>query len=199
MACLATSPLPYRWPLSPEGGEASWEPEHRMFLPLRKDGVEKGVLKWEGLLLLFPIKGEWDHKREMERNGRSNRGLEGARGGSLSCWVRAGGPRSRAQKSQTLLGWEGEIEQARSRVLGLVRLVTSGESISSLDRHSPTLVHGPPRVTGFLVYKPGLTPQPQGVWSSWDWSSSQVTQQVHRPHFHFPALGSSCLPPPSDS
>lgn len=41
-----------------------------MFLPLRKEGVEKGVLKWEGLLPLFPIKGEWDDKREMERNSR---------------------------------------------------------------------------------------------------------------------------------
>lgn len=70
MACLATIPLPCRWPLSPEAGEASWEPEHRMFLPLRKEGVEKGVLKWEGLLLLFPIKGEWDDEREMERHSR---------------------------------------------------------------------------------------------------------------------------------
>lgn len=126
-------------------------------------------------------------------------GLEGARGGSLSSWARAGGPRSRAQESQTLLEWEGELEQARSRVLGLVRLVTLGEPFSSLGCHSPTMVHGPPRVTGFLTYKPGLTPQPQSIWSSWDWSASQVTQQVHCPLFHFPALSSSCLPPPSDS
>lgn len=38
-----------------------------MFLPLRKEGVGKGVLKWEELLLLFPIKGEWDDKRDGEK------------------------------------------------------------------------------------------------------------------------------------